>query len=88
MTLLSSTELQECGHPANFCHECEGDLNTCGFNGVDHGPVMVTVVMDEWDWNFVIDCLRHRARREPTTSDTAERATFTADSIQDVLSSL
>jgi hypothetical protein len=36
-TALSSTEIQECGHPANFCHECEGDLNTCGFNGVDHG---------------------------------------------------
>ena len=37
MKLLSSTELQECGHTANFCHECEGDLNTCGFNGEDHG---------------------------------------------------
>ena len=37
MSLLSSTEIQECGHPANFCHECEGDLNTCGFNGNDHG---------------------------------------------------
>ena len=46
---------------------------------------LIGMFMDESDWEFVIDCLRHRARREPTTSDTAERANFTADSIQDVL---
>jgi hypothetical protein len=47
------------------------------------GDDLIAVRMDESDWNFVIDCLRYRARTG--AGDTAERATFTADSIQDVI---
>ena len=51
MTLLSSTEIQECGHPANFCHECEGDLNTCGFNGDTHSVVTIRDTGDGPEFN-------------------------------------
>lgn len=49
---------------------------------------LISVVMDESDWKFVIESLRFRASKNLRTSDTRERAEFTADSIQDVLSSL
>lgn len=47
---------------------------------------MIGIFMDTYDWEFVIDCLRFRARNG-SGADTIERATFTADSILDVLSS-
>lgn len=50
----------------------------------DDAAGLIGVFMDEFDWGFVIDCLRFRAR-QGAGADTVERATFTADSIQDVL---
>lgn len=44
---------------------------------------LIEVKMDRLDWEFVIVCLRFRARQ--SGGDTKERAEFTADSIQDVL---
>ena len=87
MPLLSSTELQECGHPMNFCHECEGDLNTCGFNGLDHGGgKMITVVMGERDWAKVVLGMRYLGDFSATALDVhPEDFTFIGDSIQDVV---
>ena len=48
---------------------------------------LIEMNMDRLDWEFVIDCLRFRARNG-TGADTVERATFTADTMQDVLGSL
>lgn len=47
---------------------------------------LITMKMDWLDWKFVIESLDFRARK--STGDTAERATFIGDSMQDVLGSL
>lgn len=87
-TLMARHGVREVALPADEIHlvgcpaKDGGDPDLCDCTP---RPEMIVMVMDESDWNFVIDCLRHRARREPTTSDTADRANFTADTMQDVL---
>jgi len=90
MSLLSSTEIQECGHPANFCHECEGDVRFCNCDEVEDEfedeDELIQITMGRRDWVKVIAAMLYLGAFNSTALPvTQDEFNLIGESVQDVL---